>query len=319
MNSPCQHAIYSPPLSIQSLLSLSTRFGKTLFFEFPITNPFSHEERFIIDVNDSELRLVTAFDEWLHHRQTCRSATGDLGSEPVEAEMFDRDGFGNVQVVLLPHETLYVPFTFMTLVPHRYAPKKASRKAPKSVAVAESKSQARGLDDGKDGSRFAGEGKPNDAQGFDDDEEPSRTAEVRIISGSHGHVVAVLKVLVHPRPFAVHRTLRFFEPENSIMKRRIQLIDHGVGSTFPGESTAASKYVHCVENDDVNNGQSNVVIEWGASDNGASLDMLLRYRCGAFPDVGSFYLIIYNDPYQSSQHEVRLSPNSMTVVTFSPM
>ena len=280
--------------SLASSVRIYPRFGKTVFFEFPITNPFSHEERFIIDINDPELRLVTAFDEWLHLRQTCRPATGDLGAEPVEAEMFDRDGFGNVQVVLLPHETLHVPFTFMTLVPHKYAPKRRTQRS--SAAVAESKS-GRGME--------GGESKSGDPEGFDDDEEPCRTAEVRIISGSHGHVTSVLKVLVHPRPFAVHRTLRFFEPENSIMKRRIQLIDLGVGSTFPGESSASSKYVHCVESDDVSNGQSNVVIEWGPSDNGTSLDMLLRYRCGAFPDVGSFYLIIYNDPYQSSQHEVR--------------
>ena len=44
-----------------------------------------------------------------------QSKTTKAGSEPVEAEMFDRDGYGNVQVALLPHETLHLPFTFMTL------------------------------------------------------------------------------------------------------------------------------------------------------------------------------------------------------------
>jgi hypothetical protein len=48
------------------------RFGKTQFFEYPITNPFAHEERFQIEINDPELRLVTAFDEWLHLRRACR-------------------------------------------------------------------------------------------------------------------------------------------------------------------------------------------------------------------------------------------------------
>lgn len=74
------------------------RFGKTQFFEFPLTNPFAHEERFQIDITDPELRLVTAFDEWLHLRRACRPAVGELGQEPVEADMFDRDGEGHIQV-----------------------------------------------------------------------------------------------------------------------------------------------------------------------------------------------------------------------------
>lgn len=53
---------------------LSGRFGKALFFEYPITNPFAHEERFQINVADPELRLVTAFDEWIHLRRACRYA-----------------------------------------------------------------------------------------------------------------------------------------------------------------------------------------------------------------------------------------------------
>jgi len=292
--------------SLASSIRIYPRFGKTLFFEFPVTNPFSHEERFIIDTNDPELRLVTSFDEWLHLRQSCRSANGELGPEPVEAEMFDRDGYGNVQVVLLPHETLHIPFTFMTLVPYSHAPKKLPKRARFGGAVAESKSSFR--DGGNEGK--SEEKKIDQAEVADDDEEPSRSAEVRIISGSHGHVVSVLKVLVCPRPFVVHRTIRFFEPENSIMKRRIQLVDYSIGGNmFPSESSSsASKYVHCVESDD-HNGQSNVVIEWGPSDSGTSLDMLLRYRCGSFPDTGSFYLIIYNDHYQSWQHEVSGTPH----------
>jgi len=54
------------------LYDASNRFGKALFFEYPITNPFAHEERFQINVADPELRLVTAFDEWIHLRRACR-------------------------------------------------------------------------------------------------------------------------------------------------------------------------------------------------------------------------------------------------------
>ena len=227
--------------------------------------------------------------------------------------MFDRDGYGNVQVALLPHETLHIPLTFMTLVPHTAPSKIQTRRSSMSTAAADAK-QTRSS---QDVTKAQPGDKPASHAGdhFDlEDESPRRTAEVRVISGTHGHIVAVLRVLICPRPFVVHRTLRFFEAENSIMKRRIQLVDFGMGSgsTFPGDAAAASKYVHCVEGGEEDGSQSKVVIEWGPANSnttsgGTGLDLLLRYRCGSFPHVGSFYLILYNDPYQSEQHEVNLS------------
>lgn len=55
-----------------SFLFIIIRFGKTLFFEYPIHNPFNHEERFEIEINDPELRLVTSFEEWLFLRKTVK-------------------------------------------------------------------------------------------------------------------------------------------------------------------------------------------------------------------------------------------------------
>ena len=63
-----------------------------------------------------------------------------------------------------------------------------------------------------------------------------------------------------------------------------------------------------------------MVVEWGPSSehfNGAgALDLLIRYRCGAFPSTGTFYLMIYNDPYQSQLHEVRMNALSFSVFDF---
>ena len=317
----------------------SIRFGKTLFFEQPLTNPFGHEERFLLSLDDPELRLVTAFDEWLHLRQHTRPCVGDLGSEPVEAEMFDRDGYGNVQVALLPHETLHLPFTFMTLSLFSPTVKKTSWRgrnrmistrggggATRSVSGrGEGKSDSRfDREDSKQNNGLYGEG-DEDQDDDEDDDENSRTAEVRVVSCTHGHVVAVIRVNICPRPPVIHRTLRFFESENGLMRRRIQLkTNSGSGSSsYPGALTSASKFVHCVEmenNSTINNeipnskpqSQNRVVVEWGPSgSNGSSsgaLDILLRYRCGAFPSTGSFFLLVYDDPYQSQLHQVSEQP-----------
>jgi hypothetical protein len=161
--------------------------------------------------------------------------------------------------------------------------------------------------DGGEGKYGRGEGKSSDRDRPRDkgkDEAPKRTIDVRIISGSHGHVVSVLKVQVCPKPFVVNRTLRFFEQENSIMKRRI--CRTGVSqSLYPGESVAESKFVHCV---DAGSSENKVVVEWGPSSSsgaaGDSLDILLRYRCMGYPSTGSFYILIYDDPYQSKLDEV---------------
>jgi hypothetical protein len=119
------------------------------------------------------------------------------------------------------------------------------------------------------------------------------------------------------------------------MKRRIQIVGHENMALYPGEYPVANKYVHCVEGglpvsgsssaalhtgivtvagEDPNSGQrdpqSRVVVEWGPSEHFSgmgALDLLIRYRCGPFPSTGTFYLLIYNDPYQSQLHEVSQS------------
>ena len=329
-------------------ISVYFRFGKTLFFEQPLTNPYGHEERFLLSVEDAELRIVTAYDEWLYLRTHTRPCVGDLGSDPVESEMFDRDGYGNIQVALLPHETLHVPFTVLTLIPN----------SPKGVKIVKKRGDSRkGSYEGKnnEGERGRGRGRggrdrdgregrggdsggeskyreeeryenKNDNEG--DENESARVAEVRVVSCTHGHVVAVIRVNICYRPPIIHRSIRFYEPESGLMRRRI-LLKGMSGSAYPHEPTALSKFVHCVEMEEENSSNSagvgsssssdkkndkthsKVVVEWGPSNSGitdpGSLDILVRYRCGLFPSMGSFYLLIYDDPYQSQLHQVNMT------------
>lgn len=312
------------PTSIQGIVlhhdpSFDGRFGKTLFFEFPLTNPFGHEERFLIEIPDPELRAVTSFDEWTHLRNTCRSffplvrltifraCIGTVGSDPVEADMFDVDGNGNIQVSLLSHETLHLPFTFLTY---------QDTTPPPSIPSRTTRSENRRA------FNFAGDKSSSDSPKESSDrveaeieENPIRTIDIRVISGSHGHVVAVLKIHVCPRPFSVTRNLIFYEPENTIMKRRIQIKGNTTMAMFPNDRVLASKYIHCVEVNEqvVDKGTGQVIVEWGPSESDhsglghtsiGSLDVIVRYRCMSFPSFGSFYLLLYNDPYQCSLHEV---------------
>jgi len=257
-----------------------------------------------------------------------RSSAGEIGGEPIEVELFDKIGEGNIQVVLLPHETLYIPFTFMTLIPFvpeertslsdrnkktRLNYNNSNNAESKSTKNQEKQNKFDNNNDNNNDDRRRNENKDNI-----DDEEPRKVIEVRFISGTHGHIISILKVFICPRPFILHRTLRFQEPENSIMKRRIQIVGHENMSIYPGEFTNNSKFIHCVERTIVNTTsslhnqedvvQSRVVVEWGPTNEdfigSGALDVMLRYRCGAFPFTGYFYLLIYNDPYQCQLHEV---------------
>jgi hypothetical protein len=228
----------------------------------------------------------------------------------VEAEMFDADlSTGSVQVALLPQETLSIPFSFVTFEPF-FQPSGQEKDRRKHHGHRSSKAV-----ESKDGEDV------NDPQ---KELVTSRIVNVRIISGSHGHVISVIKVHIHPRPFVVNRNITFYEPENTVMKRRIRLTgQHDRRAEVPGRyNAAASKYVHCVDTHGQQGptrgaggggeGGSQVLVEWGESEEGTGsigsggggLDLIIRYRCLEFPHLGSFYIVLYNDPHQCSLHEV---------------
>jgi hypothetical protein len=244
-----------------------------------------------------------------NHCGPVRPCVGEVGSDPVEAEMFDTDDKGRIQVVLLPHETLHIPFTFLTLLPVN------SRAASSNQfgVISTQKSLTNG---------------PRE-ESLTSNDLPTRTTDVRVVSGTHGQIVSILRVLIHPMPFILHRTLRFFEAEKAVMKRRILLMGHEDISAHPGDFTMAARYIHCVECGEdgqgkEQTGQSKVVVEWGPSGEKfggrGSLDILLRYRCAAFPSGGMFYLLIFSDPYQSCLHEVLLRKSfSFLLLPFSPV
>jgi hypothetical protein len=249
-----------------------------------------------------------------------RPCVGELGNDPVEVEMFDFDPSTNkMNVTLLPNEILYLPFTFMTLLPTIPIQRKLFTRHS-------AKLRNNNEDDyDKDGG-YKNESK-EEVSSVDD---VQRTLEVKIVSGSHGHLVAVLRAHVHPRPFIINRALRFHEYENSIAKRKIRLVginDSNFQLFYPGNYLTEMKYVHCVENtfesnqpsqsnlkDQIEGTNSRVVIEWGSrleesstvhqDDHVHSLDLFIRYRCLNSSSNGMFYLLIYNDPYQCELHEV---------------
>lgn len=225
----------------------------------------------------------------------------------MEAEVFDRDERGQLQVALLPHETFHLPFAFLSLVP-LIPPATLHNNDQLESNVAQDESNMKTL--------YDGEINRNQAMTFLNNSQ--RTVIVKLISASHGHVVSVLNVNIYPRPFAVNRTIRYVESENRIAKRRIKAIGYdSTASHFPEDSSACAKYIHCVEYSQNNSKEktssqqrpplqapSNVVIEWRESTSTVT-EFLLRYRCGRFDQPLNFFILLYDDPFQCRLREVK--------------
>ena len=294
------------------------RFGKMLFFEYPLTNPFGHEERFIIEIptNETELKLIIRTEEWIYCRNnihkcyhTLSSGGGGGGgdSSTIEADMFDRDTQGHIQVTLLAHETVYLPYAFLSLTP-MILPTTTTMGGNTTTSMHNEEVQKQQQYESNTNNQS--DTYLSIAQ---------RSITVKAISASHGHIIAVLNLNIYPRPFVTHRTIRYYETESSIAKRRVKAIAYDTsGSSFPVDSSGNAKYIHCVEYTTPTTGggaagvggaggaglnRNNVVVEWRESSS-AVTEFLVRYRCGMFPQSIQFFVLMYDDPYQCKLREV---------------
>jgi Ca2+-binding EF-hand superfamily protein len=305
--------------NISNEVSIHPSFGRTLFFEFPLTNPYSHEERFSIECADPELRVVLDTAAWRHYRRVLQPAAGQLGDK-VEDEMLDSE----LQLTLAPQETVYVPFMFLSF---------ASGSVSLDHRKATTKRVAERTDEGKVNEGKSGDNESKSSR--DDDEEFAgvhgnrgagitirrRTVPISFKSAHHGHTVSLLQVHIRPRPFCVDRTFHFHQGENQFLKRCIAIhprnfnvygaapammpnvndVTHkssqGAVNPEASASTMPAKFIHCPSND--------VVVEWRDQlDPNKPQEIFIRYRCGSFPAIGQFFIIVYADQYHAVIDEI---------------
>lgn len=127
--------------------------------------------------------------------------------------------------------------------------------------------------------------------------------EVNIISATHGHTTSTIKLNILPRPFVVDRTIRLFEQENMSLKRRIRVVKPSYAGNdhmhFGTRATASSnsKFMHCVALS-----STQLLTEWREIGENEQ-ELTFRLRCGAFPSLGEFYMLLYDDQYQAVLYE----------------
>ena len=93
--------------SMTKHVSLFPSFAAPSFFETVLHNPYSYEERFKIEIGDSELRCITSGDEWRYYRDISQT----VGGSPVEDEMITAD---TLELTLDADESVSIPFLFFS-------------------------------------------------------------------------------------------------------------------------------------------------------------------------------------------------------------
>lgn len=293
---------------IKSEYHIFPRFGETIFFEHQLDNPFNSDERLVVQVDnvDPALKLVSDAREWAYLRANVRPPPGvgaDLDARDggkVEDDMFALGTASSAaELWVRARETVRVPFSYLSMAPPNHQ--------------------------SGNGNRLYGQ-------------HEDHSVVVKFASASHGIVVALVEVHVHPRPPIVHRTLRFHQGEGAIVKRCVRLASSFAGSSLsgvpfvptdaaPGRGNArrldktnqhqsvigvdvAPGFAHHVNGvkmkyiSPVEDGEKNVVLESREAPDGTQ-EIYMKYaKLGTFPASGDFYVCVFDDQYRGRLHEL---------------
>lgn len=301
-----------------------------MFFEFPFTNPFPEETRFEIWIEHPECRIVHHYEEWLWLRHHCSPCLGDLGPEPCEMELFDdcthrKAGSAEsnnfvgqkTQVVLLRQETLRIPFTYLTLIPC------FSRDFPGG-----STSTSFGI-------KFIASNSGNVISNLRMHLHPQSFPVHRILRFFEAEQQLMQQKLIFlpetsttagsSSSASYEKYIHCVEPENLLATSDLisLSLDGPSASMDAKEERSRSKNSSSSYQGAEKHLRSRVVVEWenligsqpefgnATGGVGSSLwpshcRLQFRYKCPLAPGVGTFYLLIYNDPYQCSLSEVNI-------------
>jgi hypothetical protein len=132
------------------------------------------------------------------------------------------------------------------------------------------------------------------------------TRLVTIESSKHGCATTSLRIVAKPRPFPIHRTIRYFHSENSYLRSSLPLPSPG-----PMQSHNWTGCVACADPDAIVQVSSptpadyNAALLSGLDTYAASSErLLIRYKCGGFPSTRVLHVVLYEDAARSSIREI---------------
>lgn len=266
-------------------------FGVVEFFEFVLTNPYNEPQTVTIVIDDPEIQVVTDAKEWRHLKLLHQIYT------QTEDNMFNKEGLDPnkndvryPQVYMRPKETINVPFKFHTF----HADNSVQLDPHDPIRILKAKS--------RDGTIRESLNKYE-----------IRKSHIVFRVDRTNNPIAILRLVIDQQPHVINQTLRFYESEQSFLKKIIRLPSSA--RVIAGRSTALLsgdiKLDGTVVTDQGATSQvfarcsdPNVACESRPVSIGEPHDVLIRAPTGPSPSVRKFYVAIYADQYLAVPLEI---------------
>nr|XP_002122811.1 nephrocystin-4 isoform X1 [Ciona intestinalis] len=249
-----EHIMEMLLLSITTKHTIRPTLGSAEFVELQLKNPFSVQQTVTIECDNPELRVITDTREWRYFKSLAGLHT------PVEENMFNFDPNTSLpQVFLRPKEKVYIPFRYQGYeADHTVSPQGAGHhfKATKTSLQPSKQQNNHG------------------------------TIKAKIIKAvlrtMDGRPLSVLQLSIDPQPHVVDQTFRFYNPEQTFMKKRFRLPPFNV-------NTDEQFHVVCSDQE--------IVCQARSLNRDEPREIFIKAPSGSSPTVRRFYLAIYNDPF----------------------
>ncbi|XP_048580949.1 nephrocystin-4 isoform X2 [Nematostella vectensis] len=238
-------------------------FGAAEFFEFVIRNPYNTEQTISIQCDDKELTVITDTREWKHFKRFTETFSA------IEENMFNTADTPYPEVFLRPGESVHIPFKFQTFRADHSVPEQGPSHPLRQNTLRYRK--------------FAS---------VDDNKLQPRSVKVSFVMKDN-RPVSILDLKVEPRPHVIDQTFRFYNPEQSFLKKSIRLPPwHSLpGAPVIDEQAPPHVNVRCSD--------FNVVCEAKRVQPNEPQDVFLKVACGPSPSVKRFFLLLFIDPFMA--------------------
>lgn len=243
--------------AITSSHTIRPSFGEAVYMEYPVRNPFHKDVALTVQLDDDQLQVVVDPEEW------ARLAAANKRQTPVESNMFEHRQ-GSMVLFLRAHEQVVVPLKYQSFDVGAVAPNELVPGSESSPTVAVHRQAA-------------------------DSSLPVRSIRLSLLAPDR-RPVAVLNVVVEPRPHVVDRPFRFWNPQSSFFKEIIRIPAEGKPSVGNGQPQAGQFHVHCSD--------ASVVCHTTAAEGNRPQDLSVKVACGPAPGVATFSLAIYRDAFK---------------------
>ncbi|CAI9730878.1 Hypothetical predicted protein [Octopus vulgaris] len=242
-------------------------FAVAEFFEFVLLNPSDLQEMVTIEYEDSDLSVITDAQEWRYFKSQTNVTT------PVEEDMFIESNVDGKwkQILMRPKEIIHIPFKFQSFAAdHSVHPQGAVNSLMKETKHEQSDSS-------------------KNVQ--------SRTIQIQFRASSGG-IIAILYLKLMFQPHVIDQTFRFYQPEQSFMKKSIHLPSYHTLPGVPVDATGQPQqvFVRCSD--------PNVICNCEDKQPGEPIEIFIKVSTGVSPQVKKFFVAIYADRFQSQPIQI---------------